>query len=314
MTRRSPPSRMKNDSSLIEKPRDNAPQADPRLPVVTTRWSIALGVRPRGLALAREANTLLTWDENGWLYLLNRAGTRQGQVRMNGAVTAAAAADDGSAYLAVGAKGEVWSLGPDLASRWERRVPRKAIAAALDPFGQYAAVADARGNLVLFDRHGRTICGDQAARPLQRLAFVPAAPFVISSADYGLVAAYDLSCRQVWRDGLVANVGGLAVSGNGSQILLACYSEGLQGYNLAGKNEGRRAIGEPCRLVSLSFDGKTGLVAGLTNRLLVLDANGHVMQTHALERPAAAIALAALAEHAYVALADGTVLALGLRD
>src|SRR5436853_547202 len=83
-------------------------------------------------------------------------------------------------------------------------------------------VADARGTLRLFDRHGRTLWKTDNPRPFQHLAFVPEAPLLLGSADYGLIACFDQAGACVWRDGLVAHIGSLAVSGDGSQIVLAC--------------------------------------------------------------------------------------------
>src|SRR5690348_9246417 len=81
-------------------------------------WTLSLDARPRGLSLAREKQTLLVWDENHWLTLLNHQGERQGQMRLSG-LAAACAADDGSAYAALGQRGEVWWLEPDLTTRWQ---------------------------------------------------------------------------------------------------------------------------------------------------------------------------------------------------
>jgi hypothetical protein len=71
---------------------------------------------------------------------------------------------------------------------------------------------------------------------------------------------------------------------------------------------------EPCRLAALSFDGRLALVAGRANRLLLLDTHGKVHGIHLLERPAVGLALAALGDRAAVALADGGVLVLDLRQ
>jgi hypothetical protein len=297
---------MNSSSSLLS-------HAPLRKAIVPT-WSLDLQVRARGLTLAREKGWLLLWDEKRWLYLVNRSGVRQAQVRLGDGVTAACCADDGSAYAAVGPEREVRWLAPDLTVRWEQTVPQRAVAAALDPFGQYLAVADARGHLHLFDRHSRPVCQVQTARPLHHLAFVPAAPYLLGSADYGLVACFDLMGRCVWVDGLVAHIGSLAVRGDGTEIMLACYTEGLQRYNLMGKNRGRLSVAEPCRLAALSFDGRLILVAGLSNRLLLLDRQGRTLCEHPLDQPAVAVVLGALGESAAAALADGRLVGLEVQE
>jgi hypothetical protein len=271
-----------------------------------------LDARLRGLAFAREKGLVLTWDEKDWLYLFSRTGVRQGQVRNAGRMTAACVADDGTAVAAVGHQGEVWWLAPDLTCRWERAVPRRASMAALDPFGQYLAVSDTGGGLHLFDRHGRDVFHVQTPRPLRHLAFIPAQPLLVGSADYGLVAGFDPTGHCVWRDGPVANTGSLAVNEDGSEIVLACYTEGMYRYDRAGKPHGRWSIGEPCRQAVLSFDGTFVLAAGMSNRLVLRDRTGQTECTHALDKPPAGIALAALAEAAYVALTEGAVLGFDL--
>jgi hypothetical protein len=207
----------------------------------------------------------------------------------------------------------VWWLAPDLMPRWERSVPGPALAAALDPFGQCLAVADARGNLTLFDRDARQLARVQTPRPLCHLAFVPEVPRLLGCADLGLLACFDPSGRCLWREGLAAHIGALAVSGDGGRIALACFSEGLRFYGLTGRKEGGVAPPEPCRLAALTYDGARLLVGGLGNRLLLLDREARTLDAVTLDGPAVALALAALGEWGAVALADGRVLGLSLR-
>jgi sugar lactone lactonase YvrE len=272
-----------------------------------------LPASPRGLVLARERGWVLTWDANHWIYLLNRSGGRQAQWHSPAPLVTACCAEDGSAYAAVGGGGEVWWLAPDLMPRWQRALPQPATAAALDPFGQYLAVADSRGQLHLFNQRGKTVFRVASPRPLHYLAFVPAAPYLVGSADYGLVACFDPAGKLLWRDGLVAHVGSLAVTGDGSLIVLACFSEGLQRYSVQGQNQGRWAVPEPCRLATLTFDGQRVLAAGLGRHLHWLDSQGRALGTYPLDQPAAAFALGPLGDYAVVALADGPILGLDVR-
>lgn len=279
---------------------------------IASPWTRKLSAAPRGLALAREKGWLLAWDVNHWLYLFDTDGHRQAQVSVADA-TVAACADDGSAFAAGSRDGKVSWLAPDLSVRWSRVLPERVLALALDPFGQYVAASDAGGTVHIFNRLGHDVARTDGPRPLHFLAFVPAAANLVGSSDFGLVGCLDLSGRWSWRDGLVVHIGSLAVSGDGHTILLACFTEGLRRYNLAGKFIGRLAATEPCRLACLSFDGRLILAASLTNRLLLLDTDGRTLAHHPLDQPAAAVALGALGERAYAALPDGRVVALDLR-
>ncbi len=126
------------------------------------------------------------------------------------------------------------------------------------------------------------------------------------------MASFDLAGHWLWREGLVVHVGALAVSGDGNQIVLACFSEGLLRYDGQGKKQGRVSVPEPCGVVSLSFDGRLLLAGGLTGRVLLLNANGEMLASHALEQPLAGGALAALGDSAVLALANGPVVRLSI--
>src|SRR5262249_40494369 len=154
---------------------------------------------PCGLALAREKGWSLIWDEQGSLHILNRAGARQARTQMAGKMASTCAADDGSAFVAVGANGEVTWLAPDLTTCWKQVLPQPALAAARDSFGQYLAVADSRGRVHYYDHHGSYLSHVQSPRPLHHVAFVPNAPLLVGCADYGLVACYDVAGRCLWR-------------------------------------------------------------------------------------------------------------------
>jgi len=281
--------------------------------VIRPLWSHRLPAHPRGLALARERGWVLAWDTHHWICLLNRAGDRQAQWHTPANLVTACSAEDGSAYAAVGARGEVWWLAPDLMPRWERAVPHPATAAALDSLGQYLAVADAGGDFSLFDQTGRLVFRVQSPRPLHHLTFVPTLPQVVGSADYGLVASFDATGKALWRDGLVAHVGSLSVTGDGSQIVLACFSEGLQRYSASGQKLGRLAGAEPCRLAEAAYDGRNFLVAGLGEQLRLLDGDGQTVATHVFDQPAAALALSPLGDRGVVALLEGPVLGLAFQ-
>src|SRR5262245_19368346 len=276
-------------------------------------WSLTTTGAVRGLCLARESGWVLVRDENGWLYLLDRDGKRQSQVHAPKELTACACADDASAFVTADRDGDVWWLAPDLMPRWQRSLGQRVEALAVDPLGQYVAAADTGGGLSLLTRKGRLVWKVQTPRGLRHLAFLPEAPFLIGCADFGLVACFDAAGQMVWRDGLVAHVGSLAVNGDGSTIALACFSDGLCRYALKAPRPLRQALPDPCRLASLSYDGRLVLATGLSTSLLLLDAHGHVRGEHRLEAPAVAVALTPLADRAIAGTASGHVQCLKWR-
>jgi hypothetical protein len=276
-------------------------------------WSLSLPVSWRGLALARERAWLLAWDDQDTLHLFNRLGQLQAQWQAPGALTAVACADDGSSYAAVAGQGQVWLLGPDLKTRWERSVVQRGTAVALEPLGQAVAVADGGGGLQLFDQLGRALWRTVNPRALQYLAFVPEKSALVGSADFGLVACFDRVGKCLWRDGLVAHIGSLATSGDGSTIALACFSEGVCCYAVEGPRLRHVPVAGPCRLAALSYDGVLLLTANLENRLRLQERDGTIRAETVLDSPPTALALGPLGDYAALAQAEGKLQVLALR-
>jgi hypothetical protein len=276
-----------------------------------TLWSHKSAAPWRGLALARERGWVLAWDAGHLLHLFNRRGEPQAQWSCPTELVAAACADDGGAFAAAGGDGRVWLLAPDLTVRWERRVGARAAGVALEALGRYVAASDAGGTLHLLDRGGRVAWQASNPRPLQHLAFVAEQPRLVGSADYGLVACYDSGGRCVWRDGLVANVGSLAVSGDGSLVALACFSEGVCVYR-DGDPRTRRFLPHtaPAHRAAQSYDGGTLLITDRESGVAWHDADGTLRHRLTTDGKPVAVALAPLGESAVVAFADGTLAAL----
>jgi hypothetical protein len=228
-------------------------------------------------------------------------------------LTAVACADDGSVAGAGGARGEVWLLDANLLPRWERRLPRPVTALALGSFGERLAAADAAGGVHLFDSSGQTLWQAVSPRPLRFLAFVPEEPVLFGSADLGLVLNFDALGGVRWRDGLVAHVGSLAVTGDGNLLALACFTEGVVTYPAPQRRQRRLPHTAPCRLAALSYAGDFLLTAGLDNRLFLRDRAGSVLGECPVEGTPAALALSPLGDMALVATVEGRVLALACR-
>src|SRR5581483_4046465 len=106
---------------------------------------------------------------------------------------------------------------------------------------------------------------------------------------------------------LVTNLGALAVNGDGSSILVACFSDGIRRYDAAGQVSGRWSPPEPCRLLAQSFDGRTIIGSGMTRRLFQLDERGQVLSQHEMDKEIAHLALDPLGQSMFVTLVDGTV-------
>jgi hypothetical protein len=264
------------------------------------------------MSLSREAGTILVWDGEPTLGRYDRLGQREVRQRAPADLLLADLADDGRTVAAVGKKGQVWLLNGDLVPLWERSVPRRPVALALDHLGLRLAVADESGGLHLFDRNGNTRWHETTARPLSHLIFVPEVGTLVGTAGFGLVCTYDDSGRCVWRDGLVAHVGDLAVTGDGAQIVLACFTGGLCRYPLdRPKRELLDQVGA-CRLVGMSYTGERLVTADLEKTLSLRDKSGAARSALALPASPVALRVEALGDSVVCALVNGQLVRVPL--
>src|SRR4051812_49971229 len=77
-------------------------------------WTVLTDAPLKGLALAREAGTILAWDERGQLYLLDLRGEHRSVGRAPGKVVAGDISDSGSLIALLGEGSRLWLYGPDL--------------------------------------------------------------------------------------------------------------------------------------------------------------------------------------------------------
>lgn len=269
-------------------------------------WSRPLPAPPAGLSLAWEPGTLLVRDQEHHLGRYDRAGQVELRHRAPGSLVAAAITDDGRTVAAAGKRGQVWLLTLDFVKLWERAVPRRPVAVALEAFGRRVAVADA-GGVTVFDHDGREVWRAATARPLVHLAFVPELPVLLGAADYGLVCAFNDKGEVMWRDGLVAHVGSLAVTGDGSRVVLACFTDGVNCYAATSSKRAALSRAAPSRLAAVDYRGEGLLTTGLANELARRGPEGDVRGVLLLEANPVALVVDALGASAVAALADGTL-------
>jgi hypothetical protein len=271
-------------------------------------WSQSIPAPLRGLSLARERNSVLAWDGQDNLYLFDQAGRMQAQRPSPAPIGTSACAEDGNGAAVSGVQAPiVYWLAPDLSPRWHRPLPQRATALAVEPLGQRVAVADAGSSLHLIDCDGQTVWRAITPRPLHYLAFVPEKTALVGAADFGLVVCFGADGECLWRDGLVAHVGSLSVSGDGGCLLLACFGDGLYRYNADGPRQQRIVLDAPCRLAAVSYTGDRLLTVDHDRHVRLRNLEGVRRDSLRMEGSIVALALGALGDAGMVGLADGSI-------
>jgi hypothetical protein len=290
-----------------------------------TSWTIVTEAPLRGLSFAREAGRILAWDEGNQLYLLSALGESLSFSRAPIKIATGAISDEGSliALLGDGDDGSLLLLNADFEVEVERAAPSEASFLTLDPHGRYMAVGSRSGGVHFINRYGKAAGRLETIQPIAHLCFVPDRPFLVGAAAFGMLVGVEiygsrsagrLEAELAWQDRLMSNVGRLTVSGDGSMVLVSCFTHGIQRFDLKGRNEGSYHLGGTVSHAVLDFPGRTIAAATLEGELAVLNSAGNVRWRTRLARPAIALEIDPLGRYVIHGHSTGEIVRLDLFD
>jgi hypothetical protein len=265
-----------------------------------TTWTIVTEAPLKGLSLAREAGRILAWDEGNQLYLVSILGETLSSSRLPQRIAAGAISDNGSliAVLGDGAGARFLLMGEDLGVQVERPAPSESSFLSVDPHGRYVAIGSRLGAVSFVNRFGRLSGRLETVQPLAHLCFLADRPFLVASAAFGMLVGVKvhgsrstgrLAPEILWQDRLMSNVGRLCVSGDGSMVLVSCFTHGIQRFDLQGRNEGSYHLGGTVSHAVLDFPGRSIAATTLEGELAVMNSAGNVRWRTQLPRPAIAL-------------------------
>ena len=289
----------------------------------STTWTVVTDSPLKGLALAREAGTILAWDEGNQLYLLSVQGESLSTSRVPNRVSDAAISDEGGliAVLAEPERLGLLLLSADFEVQVERSAPSDASFVTIDPHGRYLAVGTRLTGLHFFNRYGKPAGRLETLEPLSHLCFVPGQPLAFGAAAFGMLVGIALEPgRQsgrlepeiLWNERLMSNVGRLALNGEGGMILASCYTLGIQRFDLKGRNEGSYHLGGTVSHAVPDFPGRTLAAATLEGELVVMNSAGNVRWRTTLPRPVVALEVDPLGRYLIYGHATGEIVRLDL--
>ncbi|MFQ3648939.1 MAG: hypothetical protein SNJ75_01295 [Gemmataceae bacterium] len=223
-----------------------------RLPAPARRVMLA---RERWLLLVQDPHALCLWDAWGepgiaWtrsrLHLVHLSETAQ-------------------LILATDNNNRLVVLSAELELLWQRVWDRPLHAVAVAPLGQYLAVADEGGVTVLTEQ-GEPIWRRATPRALHHLAWVPETLALVGAADLGFVCCFDRAGTLLWQEGLPSHLGGVSVSGNGQETLLACFSDGIRRRSTERPGTTILNGSSPCRSLIASYSADVLITLALSGR------------------------------------------------
>lgn len=256
-------------------------------------WTRRLPCLLQSVHLARETGHILVRDAGPGLSLWDQQGESKASISWPGLLLSAAT-QDATAFVGADARRVQW-LGEQLGVVWEKALSHKPTAVALAPLGQWLALSDESGTLGVFDHAGRECWTATTPGPLRHLAWIPETGHLVAAAEFGLVCLFDAKGRLLWRDGLVAHVGSVSVSGDGSRIILACFTEGIRVYGLDQPRPTTLPETIACRTLSASYSTEVMLAVSLDgSELSSHDKSGRRLTQGSVSSTVGSIALDAL--------------------
>ncbi|AGA29095.1 WD40 repeat domain-containing protein [Singulisphaera acidiphila] len=284
-------------------------------------WTVHTEAPLKGMALAREAGTILAWDERGQLYLLDLLGNHRSVSRAPDRVVAGTISDNGAFIALLGEGSRLWFLGADLDLIADRPAPPDATNLAVDPHGRYLAVGSRLSMIQFYNRHGKQAGRLETRHAMAHLVFVPDRPFLLGAATYGMLVGIELepgssagklAAEVAWEESLMSNVGRLTTTGDGGMILASCFTYGIQRFDFRGGNEGAYHLGGTAAHAVPDFAGRMIAVSTLEGELAVLSSSGGVRWKTMLSRPVIALEADPLGRYLIHGHATGEIVRLDL--
>jgi hypothetical protein len=268
-----------------------------------------------GLALAREAGTMVAWDEVGQILLLNALGERLTATRAPARIISASISDDGSLVAALVEGSRLLLLGSELEPISDRSSITDPISLSIDPHGRYVAVPAKSCATQFYNRYGKTAGRFDTLQPMAHLRFVPDRPMMLGASSYGTLIGFDLSsggrggldCDIRWQQQLMSNIGRLTTTGDGGMVLASCYTHGVQRYDARGHNEGAYHLGGTASHAVPDFAGRTIAVATTEGEISILNQGGNVRWKTAVSRSPVALECDALGRYIIYGLPTGEI-------
>ena len=279
-------------------------------------WTFVTDAPLRGMALAREAEILLAWDEGDQLQLIDGSGNRLVDARAAGKILSASISDDGSLVAVLVEGPRLCLLGRELEPILDKPAIPEAASLAVETLGRYVVVGSKLNQNQIYNKHGRPSGKFETTRPLTYLGFVPGKPVLICGSTNGWMTAVELgpsgrgsslSCEPLWSHQLLSNLGRLGFTGDGGIILASCFNHGVQRYDFQGQNEGAYHLGGTASHAVPDFAGRSIVVATQEGEIALLNQGGNVRWKTALPRPAIALEMDALGRYFLFGISTGEI-------
>ncbi|HID23632.1 MAG TPA: hypothetical protein EYP14_14715 [Planctomycetaceae bacterium] len=240
-------------------------------------WSFRTDASLAFLCAARETGEVLAGDVSGGIYRLDRRGQILSLTRGVRQLRTGAWADTGDGGLIVLGDCQLTRLNQAMEVQWSMRLPDTILGVATDPYGDYTAISLAGGSTLVVNRFKKRVALFETIRPLRYLEFLTLCADLVAAAEHSHLCRHRLTGTEVWNRRILSTTGDMAVSGDGSVILLAAMNLGIQAYDQDGESRASYVLEGTAKRVAASLTADRIVVATLEQHLYWLDSDGQLL-------------------------------------
>lgn len=276
-------------------------------------WSFSTEAPLVSLRLARETGETLAADVSGGLYRLDRQGKLIGVTHGPTPLNAIAWSDTGTGGIALVGEQKLYWFDRHLTFQGWIEHSAAVLGVALEAHGRYAAASLGNCTTVIYDSNRKVARRFNTTQPWRRFEFFVHEPALVASTEYGLLSCHSFGGEMLWQEQLYANVGDLALTGDGRTILMACFTHGIQCHNGRGTQVGSYQTGGTVSKVSTGFVAERIAAATVERQVFVIDAAGQVLWHSLAPDDVQTLACAPVGTGLICGLAGGRILAMEWR-
>lgn len=240
-------------------------------------WSFSAEAPLVAIQHARETGETLAADAVGSLYMLDRQGKLVGVTRGPSPIRGISLSDTGNGGVALVGDNKLYWFDRQVHFLGHLEFDDGVQTVAVEAHGHYTAVGLNNCMTAIYDSNRKLVRRFGTLQPMIRLEFLVSEPAIVGVAEYGLLCCHTFGGQMVWQEKLWANVGDMAVTGDGQTIFLACYAHGVQCHNENGRQVGSYQVGgTPCRVATSYIPGRIA-AATVERHFYYLNPEGQVI-------------------------------------
>ncbi len=271
-------------------------------------------VYPEGIVamdLAEEANTLLLGTNTGHLVLLNQKGKQLVRARGFSNIRHLVWSNVGNFGMVAHEGGRLVCIDESLSPKWEVELTGEVMGLAVSPFGSHVAISTESSRVHVVTSDKKEIAKFETPRPLDYLKFMYERPAILGAAEFGHLCCYSLDGKEEWNERIMNNVGNIAVTGDGSRILMSAFNHGVQVLSSRGKARGSFMVDGIPDFVAVAATKRRLVTRTIEQRLYWLNFDGDVSWGCDFSAdPAENLCVGALGDKLYVSTQSGRLLQL----